>query len=113
MSALIKFEGETRIEGKKIGNLCIIRGSEKLKKYDGKKLHYKLIISDKDYTKHRIIYTGFKKGRHYFKVTSADSDEEYMVDVSFGCDCRYSSIKGIPLGIPCKHIKLALSKFLQ
>lgn len=113
MHTRLTYEGETKIEGNRIGSFCILRAEESLKRYKNRKMHYKVILTDDDPVRHNINYIGFKKDRHFFEVTSGDSGEKYMVDISFGCDCRHSSIKGIPLGIPCKHIRLALSKFLK
>ncbi len=109
------FKGKTKVEGNKIGTVCILVSNKELLKYKGGQVKYELNIyketqQQKKAESHKIAYVGFNKGKHLFKVISGESGDKYLVDISFGCGCDFGGKKGIARGKMCSHIRSVLRK---
>ena len=113
-------KGRAQIKGKNTGHIVVVQSKEELLKYKGKYVDYKLeIIEESEQQKkartHKVKYMAFNPNlrQHLFKVTSGESGEEYLVDVTTGCGCKHGGAKGVAKGKMCSHIRQVLKKMVM
>lgn len=114
----MEFEGKCKVDGKKQGTLIVLISKPELTKLKNKDLKYRLQVeevteTDKKAKFHDVKFLGFVGGKSIFEVTSCDSDEKYLVDISTGCGCEHGGKTGVATGKICSHILAVLKKMVR